>query len=92
MTSRTTNRVTVRGVSKNPNTNAQRSVHRERVVFAGAGDLNEKQICEDQNKNISVFVFYLHEYETEHICVCIEKHKCGSGNTGVNPSVCMCVL
>ena len=80
--------MTVRGVSKNPHTNAQRSMHRKQFVFAGSGDLTENKYVRIKNtyvKLFSVFGFYLHVYETEHICVCIEKHKCGSGNTSVNP-------
>ena len=47
--------------------------------------MENKYVWNTYVKPFSVFGFYLHVYETEQICVCIEKLKCGSGNTSVNP-------
>ena len=48
------------GSLKKPTQNAERSMHRERAEFAGAADLNGKQICEDQKYICKTF-----------FCICI---------------------
>ena len=62
-------------------------MHRKRFVFAGSGDLNGKQICEDQ-KYICIWILFTCIWNGTHLCVHwqtqvwillrIMKYKCES--------------
>jgi len=72
------NRVTVRGVSKNPHTNAQRSMHSKRFVFAGSDVLNGKQMCVDQKYICKTFfcIWIFHIYMKRNTFVYALKNIC----------------